>query len=118
MRITSKISHYHKGVLALVLAPFLWLQMYFHALQNWLIEILYNELFRLNKIPYSQMTHFLAFVCFSDFSLLIVNVMKKTVFTQIKFVMLLREFRGQYTSCVSINLQTRHEKYLSSRNLL
>lgn len=70
MRITSKISHYHKGVLALVLAPFLWLQMYFHALQNWLIEILYNELFRLNKIPYSQITHFLAFFCFSAFSLL------------------------------------------------
>ncbi len=70
MRITSKISHYHKGVLALVLAPFLWLQMYFHALQNWLMEILYNELFRLNKISYSQITHFLAFVSFSAFSLL------------------------------------------------
>lgn len=70
MRITSKISHYHKGILALVLAPFLWLQMYFHALQDWLIDMLYNELFRINKISYSQTTHFLAFLCFSAFSLL------------------------------------------------
>jgi hypothetical protein len=70
MRITSKISHYHKGFLALLLAPFLWLQMYFHALQEWLLEILYNELFTLNKVHYSQTTHFLSIVCFSIFSLL------------------------------------------------
>lgn len=70
MRITSKISHYHKGIFALLLAPFLWLQMYFHALEVWLLDILYNELFKLNKTPYSQTTHFLAFICFSAFSLL------------------------------------------------
>lgn len=70
MRITSKISHYHKGILALILAPFLWLQMYFHALQEWLLDIIYNELFKLNKINYSQTTHLLAFFCFSGFSLL------------------------------------------------
>lgn len=50
MRITSKIAYYHKGVPALVVAPFLWLQMYFHALQNRLMEILYNRLV-LTKYP-------------------------------------------------------------------
>ena len=70
MRITSKISHYHKGAFAMVLAPFLWLQMAFHALEKWIVDILYNELFRVNKIVYSQTTHFLAFICFSGFSLL------------------------------------------------
>lgn len=70
MRITAKISHYHKGILALVLAPFLWLQMYFHALEEWLTDIIYAELFKNASSTYSQTTHFLAFFCLSALSLL------------------------------------------------
>jgi hypothetical protein len=70
MRITAKISHYHKGTLAFVLAPFIWLQMYFHALQEWLFDIIYDQLFKIDKTLYSQTTHAIAFFCFSTFSLL------------------------------------------------
>lgn len=69
MRITSKISHYHKGFLALILAPFLWLQMYFHALEEWLTDIIYTQLFK-PKTTYSEITHVLAYCCFSVFSML------------------------------------------------
>lgn len=71
MRTTSKISHYHKGIVAFLLAPFLWLQMYFHALEDWLIGMFHDELFnREESRKYSQVTHILAFACFSGFCLL------------------------------------------------
>ncbi len=70
MRITSKISHYHKGTLALCLAPFLWLQLYFFALENWLFQFIYNEIFSHKTTYYSRFTHLLGFLCFSGFCLL------------------------------------------------
>jgi len=71
MRITTKISHYHKGILALLLAPFLWLQMYFYALEAWLFQFMYEQFFNTkDDAHYSQTTHLLAFVCFSAFCLL------------------------------------------------
>ena len=55
----------------MLLAPFLWLQMYFHALEEWLISIFYDELFnREESVKYSQTTHLLAFFCFSGFCFL------------------------------------------------
>jgi hypothetical protein len=71
MRITAKISHYHKGLIAFLLAPFIWLQMYFFALEAWLFAFLKEELFNTQDNPkYTQLTHVLAFVCFSAFCLL------------------------------------------------
>lgn len=71
MRITAKISHYHKGLIAFLLAPFIWLQMYFFALEAWLFAFLHDELFnKQDNAKYTQLTHLLAFVCFSVFCLL------------------------------------------------
>jgi hypothetical protein len=71
MRITSKISHYHKGVLAFLLAPFLWLQMYFNALEELIINAVYDDLFNhQEETKYSQTTHLLSFLCFSGFCFL------------------------------------------------
>ncbi len=71
MRITAKISHYHKGIIAFLLAPFIWLQLYFFALEAWLCAFLYAELFNTqDNAKYTQLTHLLAFICFSAFCLL------------------------------------------------
>ncbi len=71
MRITAKISHYHKGIIALLLAPFIWLQLYFFAIEAWLFAFLYDELFnQQDNAKYTQLTHLLAFICFSAFCLL------------------------------------------------
>jgi hypothetical protein len=43
--------------------------MYFHALEEWLTDVIYSQLFK-PKIIYSQTTHFLAYCCFSGFSML------------------------------------------------